>query len=248
MAAPLDAWVDLFIDKSFRDAADEDYIAARAAYRLGLNQPFLWSSLQAVEKYIKAILLYSRHSTLKIGHDVVKGFALIDRITDIPFTFPPDIRLFLEYINGEGPNRYRGYPAQLRDDALIGLDRTVWHLRRYCYNLRGIPANPAKLANELLALQQDPLEYATKFRIPGGLLELVLEEKSEKRRSLIWKNFWYGSRRRRSIKSYPRRWQWSQPVHFMQPHVYDAIKDLVQFEPGVRQHFAALTRTNKKEE
>jgi hypothetical protein len=53
----VDASVDLFIDKSFRDAADEDYIAARTVSRLGLNRPFLWSSLQAVEKYIKAILL-----------------------------------------------------------------------------------------------------------------------------------------------------------------------------------------------
>ena len=55
--ATTDDWVDAFIDMSFRDAADEDYIAARVAYRLELTHTFLWASLQTVEKYLKAILL-----------------------------------------------------------------------------------------------------------------------------------------------------------------------------------------------
>jgi hypothetical protein len=53
-----------------RDAADEDYVAARTAYRIDPTHSFLWNSLQAVEKYTKAILLYNRRPTGDLGHDV----------------------------------------------------------------------------------------------------------------------------------------------------------------------------------
>ena len=43
--------------RMFRDAADEDYLVARSAVKLGLIHQFCWSSQQCLEKYIKAILL-----------------------------------------------------------------------------------------------------------------------------------------------------------------------------------------------
>ena len=46
----------------FRKQADYDYIAARANYRMCLRQQFLWSAHQAVEKYLKAILLFNGKS------------------------------------------------------------------------------------------------------------------------------------------------------------------------------------------
>ncbi|MCA1796649.1 MAG: HEPN domain-containing protein [Geobacteraceae bacterium] len=49
-----------FATRSFRDVADQDYIAARLSYRHGLYPQFHWQSLQALEKYLKAILLYNR--------------------------------------------------------------------------------------------------------------------------------------------------------------------------------------------
>ncbi len=240
--ARTDTWVDVFIDTSFRDSADEDYIAARVAYRLELTHTFHWSSLQAVEKYIKAILLYNRGSTVGLGHNVSKGFRKLQQIPDIPFVFPADIKLFVDYINEEGPNRYRGFPAELQPDALVGLDRTVWHLRRYCYSLNAIASDQGRLAKELAALNRDPLEYRHKFKIPGGFLERVLARPSERRRNLVWKNFWYGSRRRKVIKAFPQRFECSRPVHFMRPEVYFAIKDLVQFERAAREHFEKTSR------
>ncbi|CUB05958.1 HEPN domain-containing protein [Marinomonas fungiae] len=42
----------------FRKQADFDYISARVNFRLGLRQQFLWSAQQAIEKYLKAILLF----------------------------------------------------------------------------------------------------------------------------------------------------------------------------------------------
>ncbi len=47
-----------------RMQADCDYISARANYKMHLRQQFLWSALQAVEKYLKAILLFNGKSSI----------------------------------------------------------------------------------------------------------------------------------------------------------------------------------------
>ena len=232
-----EAWVDAWIAHSWRDVADQDYVAARIAYRYELTQPFLWSSQQAVEKYLKAILLFSRVDTRDLGHDVVKVFGRLRTIPDLPFNFPPDIEKFIEYINEEGPNRYDDYPRELRPDALIGLDRSAWHLRRYCDNLRG-----PHLAEETTKLAVDPLQQRRTFSIGGGWLEKVLAKRSATRAHLVWKNFWYGSRPKRRIKRFPARFSWTQPLTFMRPEVYEVVKDLVKLPPDVRAHLEALRK------
>ena len=235
--ATTDAWANAFIESSFRDAADEDYIAARAAYRMDLTHAFLWTSLQAVEKYIKAILLYNRRPTGDLGHHVTKGFGRLLEIKEIPFQFPPDTKLFVDYINDEGPNRYRGRPAHLREGALIGLDRTAWHLRRHCFAFGGADHDPARFAADVAGLSPDGLSQRVTFKLPNGRIEAILARPSEARKNLGWKNFWFGARRRRFIKSFPNRLAWTRPVTFMRPEVYFALKDLVLFEKDVREHF-----------
>ena len=54
-----DRELNLFAIRSFRDVADNDYIAARLAYRAHLPGQFLWSCEQAIEKYLKFILFLS---------------------------------------------------------------------------------------------------------------------------------------------------------------------------------------------
>lgn len=248
--ATTEAWVNAFIDSSFRDAADEDYIAARAAYRMNLTHPFLWNSLQAVEKYIKAILLYNRKPTGDLGHNVKKGYSRVKEITDIPFQFPSDIELFVDYINKEGPNRYRTRPANLRDDALIGLDRTAWHLRHHCFAFGGTRREPSRFAADVAALSPDGLAQRVSFKLPNGRIERILERPSEARKHLVWKNVWFGAHRRRVIMAFPLRCSWSNPVHFIRPEVYFALKDLVKFEEDVQECFeprsTAKTQTPKK--
>jgi hypothetical protein len=232
-----DAWIDQFIDKSFRDGADEDYIVARAAFRLELTHSFLWNSLQSLEKYIKAILLYNRRSTLNLGHNIIEGFDRVSAIKEVPFRFPSDTRTFIEYINEEGPNRYRVRTLQQRDDSLIGLDRIVWHLRRHCFHFGGPNGNRERFKNDVDALDSDFLADRLKFHLPGGHLETILSHPSEARKQLVWKNFWFGSRRRRVIKNYPHRFVWSRPVIFKRPEVYFALKDLVFFGKDVQDYF-----------
>lgn len=75
-----DAYLNDFATRSFRDIADQDYIMARAAYRATLYPQFLWSGLQAIEKYLKAILLYNRIPQPKgkdlLRHDLARALEL----------------------------------------------------------------------------------------------------------------------------------------------------------------------------
>src|SRR5688572_4958760 len=54
------ALLNNFAVRSFRDVADGDYIAARLSFRSQLIPQFLWQSLQAIEKYLKCILVLNR--------------------------------------------------------------------------------------------------------------------------------------------------------------------------------------------
>src|SRR3954452_5491489 len=84
-----------FINRSFRDVADRDYICARVCYRLNLAQQFLWAGFQAVEKYLKAILLYNDRSAKKLGHDIEAAYRQLVEIKDINFDIPVVVEQFL---------------------------------------------------------------------------------------------------------------------------------------------------------
>ena len=120
-----------FGNRSFRDVADRDYISARILYRYGLGPQFLWSALQALEKYLKAILLYSDASSKTVGHDLEAAFAKVTSIKDIPFRFPKDVEEFIVYLNGEGANRYFEYPAYtLGEELHHRSSRAAWAKKR----------------------------------------------------------------------------------------------------------------------
>lgn len=84
------------------------------------------------------------------------------------------------------------------------------------------------------------------FRLPNGRIEKILETPSEARKHLVWKNIWFGARRRYIIKAFPQRSSWSRPVIFMRPEAYSVLKDLVQFETDVREHFEPGSTAKKR--
>jgi hypothetical protein len=122
----------LAITMMFRDVADKDYIAARLLFRHDLELQFLWSALQAVEKYLKAILLYNGRNARGLGHSLTRAFDRVCSIDDVPFQFPTELRAFLQHLENFGQNRYLVMPHYVRGDELLQLDRAVWHIRRYC--------------------------------------------------------------------------------------------------------------------
>jgi len=157
-----------FINTSFRDIADKDYIAARICNRVFLSTQFWWFSLQAIEKYLKAILLYNRRDIKSLSHNLDEIFSEVTKINDISFDLPDDVGKFISILNDQGKNRYLEYPSYTIGDELLKLDRAVWHIRRYCYYLR---VSPTYLQMQVRKItHKSTLENPIKFRIIGGFL------------------------------------------------------------------------------
>lgn len=233
-----------FVNRSFRNVADEDYIAARISHRYGLAQQFLWFSQQSLEKYLKGILLYNGKSTKHLNHNVMKAFAELETIPDIPFRLPNDIQTFVKYIDDYGTNRYFEHPYYLIGDECLQLDRSVWHIRRYCYQMR---YDFRKLDGtivdmfpyELKKVHQPYYESKpNKYSLFNGYLERVLSDKrSTLRKQLVWKNFYFGSYKKNIVKKYRRQSSSANPTHYLHPEVFPELDKLVKFSKPVRDYF-----------
>jgi HEPN domain-containing protein len=240
-----------FIDRSFRDVADRDYISARVCHRLDLKQQFLWAALQAVEKYIKAILLYNDRSTKKLGHDIDAAYRRLREIAHIQFDIPKGIEEFIRHLNAEGANRYFEYPYVTMGDELLLLDRTVWHLRRYCQWFRReteqIDGRLVDWFTVEIKIVHDPRykKRPNTFKISRGFLEKIADnKKSELRRELVWKNFWYGTYTKHKIRNVTFRSGSAHPAHFLHPEIFDELDKRVDFSKAVRQYFLRLQKSS----
>lgn len=178
-----------YATRSLLYTADQDYISARASYKASLIEPFLWSSLHAIEKYLKAILLFNAiEKTRKpYGHNIIKLLDVVKGIDGIDLRLPKEAQLFMQYLSHFGANRYFDADAMLEEFALDKLDSTVWYIRRHCYDLdiyegRGLKEIPPEIQEE------NPKRY----RLPDGFLEKVIKDKLEANYYLSWDNWFYG--------------------------------------------------------
>lgn len=231
-----------FATKSFRDFADQDYISARVAYRNEFDQQFRWCSLQAVEKYLKAILLYNDTSAKSLGHDLVKALKRVESIPDLEFSLPADAREFVEYLNNYGADRYLSYPTHVPYNALIALDKTVWYIRRYCFYMRGeiethdgkkIPLLPSRIQEVKNAAYE---QYPHRYRILGGYLEQIIDKRLPAYGFLVWKNFYFGKLKKHAIKNFRNRISSTNPAHSLYPEIFAELDKLVDFPRYVRDH------------
>lgn len=203
--------LNTFASDVFRKQGDCDYVAARSNFRLQLRQQFLWSSQQAIEKYLKAILLYNGKSARypqgsknEFRHNLN---ALVDEIKKIDFLLfdlTPAQDAFVRYLAQQGPNRYIGTTSYNTDNVLRDLDSTVWHIRRYCQFMtdRGPGAREAvpgmREAIVAAALHESHKQHPHKYTLVGGELEKILKmpKTDPARRALVWANLYYGAKKR----------------------------------------------------
>jgi HEPN domain-containing protein len=206
--------LNAFASDVFRKQADCDYIAARSNYRMRLRQQFLWSAHQAVEKYLKATLLFNGRSARYIpsggkkkrefGHDLDALLSEVRSISIFHFEIEPEDEKFLSYLSSQGgANRYLSTSVYNLPDAILRLDRLVWHVRRYCqYIPRGVGSKDVVpgLQEAVVRTITDPAKkkYPHSFAISGGELEAVIKRGPEDpaRKALFWANLWYGKKRR----------------------------------------------------
>ena len=197
--------IDAFIAGSFRDVADADYLAARACWRRDLGLQFYWMALQAVEKYLKGILLFHRESAKDLSHDICKSLARVKKLPAMDLKFRPDVEKFISILCEQGLNRYFEANFMRQGVEILLLDECVWQLRIRCVALN----KEIKEECNVIWTSQEHFEKIKNYQrgenphrisIPYGLLEHIVARKSEARKDLVWQNFYFGSRYRRRLK------------------------------------------------
>ncbi len=191
-----------FAVRSFRDTGDLDYIAARLAFRAKLFPQFMWSGLQAIEKYYKCILLMNRIPAKNLGHDLGRALRLINTHAPFKVTLSGVSDQFVEYLNQYGRFRYLEIPWHASGIDLLRLDKAVWEIRRYAqvidYRLSLLNGSQVDMLKvELARIAKSEKESPHKFQIPHGMLEkIIIDRAHPAREPLLWKNLFFGTRAR----------------------------------------------------
>jgi len=214
---------------SFRNIADGDYIAARFASRAALLAQFLWASQQAIEKYLKCILLLNRIEAPEIGHFLDQGLLLAKRVQGFTLTEPT--RKFIDHIDTDGRHRYQDMAQSGNNRMIVALDRTVWELRRFCTT-----------DTELRRVELVEHKIAPRVRLPGGHLERIIDADpttNYARSVLLWQNGFFGPRRRRTIRM--RGWdRWTAAPLAMRPDLVDEVARYVKVPNGLKRYWREL--------
>lgn len=143
-----DRKIDLTL-RLYVDPADEDYLAARAAYSNGLFHVFYWCAAQTCEKYLKALLLLQDQSAWKYSHALMSLFCdirqfdqqgVIPEHLDLPETSAmgrskwqgKTSALYVDYLAkyGSPDNRYAFHGTFVNGPVLHALDILCCAFRR----------------------------------------------------------------------------------------------------------------------
>lgn len=223
--------------RSFRDVADQDYIAARVCYKSGLTLQFLWMAQQSIEKYLKAILIFNNKETQKLSHDLIASLKKVSEIPGLNLDLSNDAVDFIEYIDQQGPNRYLEKEVYTCGNELLRLDRCVWEIRRYCkplnHSITSIEGNKINLFNKEVDNIHKWKDNKNKhlFCLSDGYLEKIINSKNKRdhkqKEILVWKNFYYGKRKKNTIQ-WARSIKSITPTQILYPEAIDAIAKLVK--------------------
>ncbi|OXX63876.1 hypothetical protein B9J89_06365, partial [Vibrio sp. V15_P4S5T153] len=201
--------INSFAQRSFRDNADRDYIHARMAYRAELYPQFLWSSLHALEKYAKCILILTRTERVHIkkkqfddvGHEVLKALELLKNKVDINLS--EQTLDFIKRLGNGARFRYLEVSWHAEQAELTILDRAVWELRRYCnsglYCYKNSPETQC-VDSKILPLKDIVNLTHENTYIPDGRIEKLLKLRSNPaRKELVWNNLYYSNSNRKIV-------------------------------------------------
>ena len=232
-------FLDDFALRCFRDVADQDYVSARLSHRACLIPQFLWQGQQALEKYIKSILLLNRIPARNMRHSLRDGLTLLKKL---PFRvgLSESSHELIDYIDKYGRFRYFDVPWQVRGNELFLLDRAIWELRRYCHSVNSVFLDgDGKYVHdfeyELVRIKLSKYHSPNEFSIVGGELEKILANKMHPARApLVWKNFYFSTRAKRKIKASMRMWAANPPLVF-KPELVSEFGKYVHIPAEVKQ-------------
>lgn len=190
---PLHAKINQFAIRCFRDTGDADYITARMAMQARLAIPFLWSAEQAIEKYLKCILMLNRKKTDDLSHKIANALDRINQELGFTIRLSKEEQEVFDHITQCHGDRYLIHSLSVGDIEVVKLDRLVWRLRQYCrpLDVRHYADEPNKdVLSENVQTIEERLrgDYKGGY-LDGGFLEDVLTKRKHPAHSaLVWQN------------------------------------------------------------
>jgi hypothetical protein len=167
---------------------------------------FLWASLQAIEKYLKCILMLNRIKSNKPTHELATCLQKIEASAKFQMRLSKYTREFIKYLDRYGRFRYFETSYYVMGREIWLLDRAVWEIRRYCTVLdHSTPtltgAEVRRLDGELLRIARSEGVPPQKFILShaGSIERVIADKKHPARESLIWQNAFFGKRIRKSL-------------------------------------------------
>ena len=148
LRTPITPEIYSLIERMFVDTADNNYIIARSAFLSYRFIDFYWMTSHAIEKYLKAILLYHDESVKDENHKIISLYERVlsidGRICIEPFIDPCiseiswssiSVIKFLEKLEvfGNANNRYNDSGYHVSGEDLLKSDWIIWSIRRFCY-------------------------------------------------------------------------------------------------------------------
>ena len=191
--------------RNFRNTADLDYIHARLAFRHKLTQQFLWSSLQALEKYAKSMLLQNLVKGKNIGHEILLSINRFEQEMSVSLNLSDDVIEFIGRLDKRAKHRYLDVSDYSFSKDIVSLDRSVHQIRRFCQNFdyfHQFDVDSKTKIEELASMidGEDKFEDVKPIRISGGQLEKILGNKNNPARSaLIYNNPFFNNRKVKKI-------------------------------------------------
>jgi HEPN domain-containing protein len=237
----LDLLINNFATRSFRDTGDGDYIAARLAYRAQLIPQFLWSSLQAIEKYLKCVLVLNRIRAPR-SHNLADILQVFEANKKFDLKLTEETRQFLVYLDTYGRHRYYETPYYTRGHELMSLDCAVWEVRRYArvmdYSIKNLKGKSIeRLSHELAVNESAENRPPHRFTIIGGRLESIIAKRDHpSREPLLWQNAFFGLKPRKTI-TLPGRSEGGNSPLSLHPEILDEVLKYVHLPKDVVQAY-----------
>lgn len=239
MPYPMHILVNDFAIRSFRETADKDYIAARMAYRARLIQPFLWSALHCLEKYVKCILVLNRIDSKGLGHNALPGIERMKKRGKFEVELTEETVKFIKHLEDFGAEyRYYEVSYSIQPFEIIRFDRAVWEIRRYCQpldyeivDLHGKKVN--LLTHNLSKIRREKDKDRKGSSMLSETLETIIGKKDHPAREpLIWNNLFFGTSRRKSVRM-RSHWESGNSPFFMHPEAIDEVVKYAYVPKGI---------------
>jgi hypothetical protein len=232
----VDVLLNDFAERSFRDIADADYIIARMACRSALITQYLWASQQAIEKYLKCILLLNRIPAPGVKHDLGAALSKISSSGRLALDLTDPTKKFIDYLDTYGRFRYLEISHYAFGTDIVTLDRAVWELRRYC-TLSDLPRR--------IKLQSGA--SPPKVCLAGGRLEKIIDNvNSPARGPLLWQNAFFGKRKRKRVRVAGFLHATNSPL-YLHPEILDEVLKYVYLPKDVEDAYRAHSQMKPSE-